>query len=982
MARLKWVHEGRFEVLEIRMLLSAGDLDTRFGSGGLMTYDDSGPALAMALQPGGKILVAEANGIIDRFTADGARDLSFGSDGMGQVYLPFNIAGMAVDPAGRIVVGGSTSAGTGSASQWYVSRLNADGTSDAPFNGADPFDQSPSLARTAPGTTLVGIRQDAGWLALQPDGKILLGGFFFGGETEPGALSDPFAQTNSNIELIRFNADGTPDLGFGDGGEAITRNGEWISYDSDHGLFIRPNGQIVIAGVLKPGVESLVGYQAVFDSGGHFLSSGYSGPGGYIQTVAATMMHDGTMVSATEEVYGQTVLDFEGRETPFGLNTPLGTGLYGTTGNVGQISTALGTADSKLLLATGQGDRVAVARVDASGAPDLTFGFGGTSTLVLDPYHDGWTVPQSISALAQTADGEIIVAGSLRGKLYLARLEGGSHAVGQSPPRVSASLIYYDSVSRPSNQPLSLTVRFYGENAIDVSTIDEQDIVVTGPNGYSAVGKFGLQGIMASDGVPVDVSLEIPDPGASAAAAGIYTVHLVGRVADLLGHAAAKGVVGAFALPGGLPANRPPVDSPFEADVLAPYGPVPGQHFMTFEVRFHSAAGIDLTTLDDRNFAVKRGDGISSQAEFVSSQASADGTTVIATYRLGAPSGQSWDDLVQGTYLLLHPEEGSYEIDLTESPLDHAGSTVAQYAGPDIVGAVGKFTNRGNGGTQPVATLDGVDLPNDGEAVRFRVRYTPEPGSGINLSSIADSALSVDPLNSDPAWQPNWAHLEQAVVQGDRSVVATYSVAGNPSAEFLGIHMAMPQNVNETKIGPRDNNDFPVPGGLLGTIDLNYAYRRPSATLLTSQTTASPRRYVSFSVRYASLAGINQTMLDNADVLVTGPDGSVMKMRLEGVVDETDATGVVVSYFLRVPVGATGEYQVTMATKQVRDIFGRRVSEGKLGIINVMVAGVQRRVENGSINPPKPIAPGFAPEGLFAAQRLRLWDENNGAGGV
>ena len=97
-----------FEWLENRRLLSAGELDAGFGIGGVSIHGKSGSALAMALQPGGKILIAEDNGVVERLNADGSPDLSFGGDNVGKAGVPFGIVGMAVEPDGKIVLGGGS----------------------------------------------------------------------------------------------------------------------------------------------------------------------------------------------------------------------------------------------------------------------------------------------------------------------------------------------------------------------------------------------------------------------------------------------------------------------------------------------------------------------------------------------------------------------------------------------------------------------------------------------------------------------------------------------------------------------------------------------------------------------------------------------------------------------------------------------------------------------------------------------------------
>src|SRR3954454_20165357 len=112
------------EALEARRLLSAGALDLTFGTGGIAFYADSFPAQAMAVQPNGKILVAEGSDFLERFNSDGSRDRTFGPYGNGMASITFEIVGLAVDAQGRIVVAGNDFGTT----NWIVARLNADGS--------------------------------------------------------------------------------------------------------------------------------------------------------------------------------------------------------------------------------------------------------------------------------------------------------------------------------------------------------------------------------------------------------------------------------------------------------------------------------------------------------------------------------------------------------------------------------------------------------------------------------------------------------------------------------------------------------------------------------------------------------------------------------------------------------------------------------------------------------------------------------------
>ncbi|MBE7498473.1 MAG: cadherin-like beta sandwich domain-containing protein [Verrucomicrobiaceae bacterium] len=166
-----------------------GTLDTAFSpSLNWLVY-------AIALQPDGKILIGgdfvnvngQARNRIARLNADGSLDTSFNPNANGTVY------GILVQPDGQIVISGSFSTlqPNGAASPTTrnrIARLNADGTLDATFN---PNANSEVYA-----------------LALQPDGKILLGGWF--STLQPiGAVS----AIPSN-RLARLNADGTLDTAF------------------------------------------------------------------------------------------------------------------------------------------------------------------------------------------------------------------------------------------------------------------------------------------------------------------------------------------------------------------------------------------------------------------------------------------------------------------------------------------------------------------------------------------------------------------------------------------------------------------------------------------------------------------------------------------------------------------------------------------------------------------------------------------------
>jgi len=182
------------------------------GNGGNQVY-------CLAVQTNGQILVGGwftnlAGGFrysLGRINADGALDpdLNIALGG----YYPYARC-LLVQTNGQILVGGNFSS-IGGQARTGLARLNVNGTLDASFN--------PNLVDIYGGTGYTFS------LALQPDGKILVGGQF---NTVNG-------QTRNNI--VRLNANGTSDNTFSE-----TSN---YGYGYAANCLIRqPNGQILVSG--------------------------------------------------------------------------------------------------------------------------------------------------------------------------------------------------------------------------------------------------------------------------------------------------------------------------------------------------------------------------------------------------------------------------------------------------------------------------------------------------------------------------------------------------------------------------------------------------------------------------------------------------------------------------------------------------------------------------------------------------------------
>ncbi|WP_426362260.1 calcium-binding protein [Streptomyces sp. E-08] len=206
-----------------------GSLDSGFGDGGLVRVDEFGGSADgadVAVQSDGRIVAAGkgAGGgfALVRLDTNGNLDPSLGGDGAVVAGFtptsPQDAGGtarsVALQPDGKIVsVGyvGNTAFDIG------VARYNSNGTLDTTFSGDGMV------------TADFGGTEFGNAVAVQPDGKILAAG-----------------SGGSGYALLRYNANGTPDAGFGTGGRTS------VASPGDGGLAyamaLQQDGRIVLAG--------------------------------------------------------------------------------------------------------------------------------------------------------------------------------------------------------------------------------------------------------------------------------------------------------------------------------------------------------------------------------------------------------------------------------------------------------------------------------------------------------------------------------------------------------------------------------------------------------------------------------------------------------------------------------------------------------------------------------------------------------------
>lgn len=433
-----------------------GSLDKRFGKNGKITTDffrNVDSISAMAIQPDGAIVVAGFAQLagsggtprvfaLARYRSDGQPDTSFGNGGALTTSFGGNFAAASaimIQPDGKIVVAGTVDFNPDnptSGLDFALARYTANGTLDATFGkgGKVVFD-------------FFGSFDQANGAVLQPDGKIIV----------VGSTSYDSFNRDIGFALVRFNADGSTDFGFGTGGKQIT---DFFGAGANaNGIVLQPDGKFVVAGTASDSATRPVA----------------------TDIAVARYNADGSL-DATFGTGGQTAIPFAASATEQG--------------------NALALSDDGKIVVAGAAFKTfatppdfALVRYNSDGTIDTGFGSGGTITTDVAGDTD---VAQ---AIAIQSDGKIVAAGrSFRSNfdLTLARYRNEV-----TPPTTDTT---------PPTAPTGLTASFNSTtNAIDLSwTAATDNVAVTGYRIYR-------------DGGPVPVATVNGITFSDVAAAGTHT---------------------------------------------------------------------------------------------------------------------------------------------------------------------------------------------------------------------------------------------------------------------------------------------------------------------------------------------------------------------------------------------------------------------------------------------------------------------------
>lgn len=432
---------------------------------------------------------------------------------------------------------------------------------------------------------------------------------------EPGVLSSP-----SRIVTGDFNGDHDVDLAIAYIGPPFVTGGVGLLFGNGDGTFL---------------------------DGGHYLDG--ADEHGFV--------HREWNVAAGD-LDGDGDLDLVSGDLTLLLNNGAGTFEVGTNADNGLLSSRFAVTSNLLQGPNG----LAVADLDRDGIADILAGVGGDVVLFLkgqgqltfaEPvaYTTGGTVNPF---LADFNDDDKL---DLLTEVTTVPFDTETHLSESRPlfiPNISVSVptahIHTTDILTAVPATGLITVTYTSGLGIDVSTIGDSDLVVTGPNGYNQTAT--LVSVQPSgNGSPRTATYQVTAPlgsGWTPADNGTYHVSLAeGAVLDVHGTAVPTGAAVDFTV--NIAAQD--VTAPTALLSASNVTHAGGNHY-TFTVQYQDNVAVDVTTLATGNIAVTGPASFNQTAQFLSVDHNSNGSPLTATYQITVPNGTAWTTADNGTYAI------------------------------------------------------------------------------------------------------------------------------------------------------------------------------------------------------------------------------------------------------------------------------------------------------------------------------------------
>lgn len=433
--------------LGVARLRPDGSPDLAFGGGTVQTAvaRERTDSQSIRFDANGRIVVAayaleqsgffpQSRSLLLRYKPDGSLDPQFGTGGIFSQPAAANVSGpfftdFSIDHQGRIVVAGYAPAKAGTRdTDFWVARLLADGSFDPSFGD----DGSVTLAYQIDSLGSAGSNDVATAVFCRPDDSIVVVGTTQGGRNELPRLT----------AVAHISTAGQLDSSFGDFGWAVGGSQNGVI-----GADLAPDGK---ATLLVGGVGSDT-FNIILEQ---FTKAGKLDPAfGPTGRTVTQLKHgaDDAAVAVLVQTDEKTVVAGRSQSdtgrVPVIVRYLLDGSLDPTFGNGGRVVGVIPQGDFEIRGAALQTDGkivvggtlqvanevggidylFAAARLRTDGTLDPTFGTGGYAVISFDTPRSFSTRIETAQALVLRSDGTIVLVGSARSDVAMARLDSSGH---------------------------------------------------------------------------------------------------------------------------------------------------------------------------------------------------------------------------------------------------------------------------------------------------------------------------------------------------------------------------------------------------------------------------------------------------------------------------------------------------------------------------------------------------------------------------
>jgi PA14 domain/FG-GAP-like repeat len=477
---------------------------------------------------------------------------------------------------------------------------------------------------------------------------------------------------------------------------------------------------------------------------------------------------------------------------------------------------------------------------------------------------------------------------------YVPRGDLGIFQVSLVPPTANLSETNAVIVGSTGYQ---FTVIYNDDTGVKQNTLDNQDILVTGPNTFSQFATL-ISVSSTQDGSPLTATYNLAAPGGlwDSADTGTYTITLQpNQITDLNGNVSPTSVLGSVA-----------VDlTPPTASLTAPIVIV-GQLNSTFTVVYSDGTAVNRSSLDSQDILVTGPNNFSQFATLISVSSTQDGSPLTATYNLAAP-GDLWDSADTGAYTItLQPNQ------ISDLDGNLSATTVLGTVAVDL--------------TPPTASLTAPIVLGGQLNSTFTLVYSDN--TAVTRSSIdAQDILVTGPNNFSQL-----ATLSSVSSTQDGSpLTVTYNLAAPGDLWDSADTGTYTITLQPNQISDLDGNFIATT--VLGTVAVDLT---PPTANLTAPIVIVGQLNSTFTVVYSDTTAVTRSTIDSQDIRVTGPNNFSQLATVVSVSSAQDGSPLTVTYSITAPGGVwdvpdRGTYTIALQANQVSDQDGNFIAAGTLG---------------------------------------------------